>query len=367
MEIHRKSSDWYLHNHGDDSNYQNIILHVVWEDDLTVFRKDNTAIPTLELKNFIPQKLLANYQKLFDGQGISFINCEREIAGIDQFLISQWLERLYIERVEKLSVRIHQLLTAMQQDWEQVFFMLLLKSFGSKINGEAFMSIGKALDFKVVRKLAGKQFQLESILFGMSGLLEDTGQKDAYCRLLRSEYRYLKNKFRLDGTGVFKSEFFKLRPVNFPTIRLSQLATLYATHPQLFSQVIGINTVKGFYELFEVAASPYWRDHYTFGKRSGPGPRKLSPEFIDLLLINTVLPIKFCYAACHGTVGTPDIIGVIRALKSENNGIIDKYESLNLRSRDAGESQALLHLYHEYCTRNKCLHCAIGSALLSGK
>ena len=344
-----------------------IILHVVWEDDLAVFRKDNTVIPTLELKNFIPQKLLANYKKLFDRQGISFINCEREIAGTDSFLLSHWLERLYIERLEKLSHRIHQLLSSVQQDWEQVLFILLLKGFGSKINGENFLSLGKALDFRVVRKLGGKQFQLESILLGMSGILDETVQNDAYQRLLRSEYRYLKNKFRLDDTIVCKAEFYKLRPVNFPTIRLSQLATLYAGTPHLFSQVIGIHTVKEFYKLFDVAASPYWGDHYTFGKRSRKSPRKLSHSFIDLLLINTVLPLRFCYAVKHGTPGTPDIMEIIKALKAETNGITDQYENLNIHGRDARDSQALLHLYHEYCTRNKCLQCAIGSQLLRGK
>lgn len=367
VEMHRKSSDWYLHNHGEDNRYQNVILHVVWEDDIHVYRNDNTTIPTLELKKFIPKTVLANYQKLFEKRGKSFINCERDIGEMDPFLISNWLDRLYIEKLENQSARVQQLLAERRHDWEQVFFIFLLKGFGSKINGEAFLNLGKTLNFNIIRKLAGKQLQMESIFLGMGGLLDETGKQDAYQERLRAEYQYLKRKYRLEDSGVCKMEFFKLRPVNFPTIRLSQLATLYASQPNFFSKILETSSLQDFYALFHVAAAPYWNDHYTFGKISGTSPKWVSSKFTDLLLINTVLPIKFCYSSQQGKPGTSDIIDMISSMRPEQNGILDKYDDLNIRCRGARESQALLHLYNDYCRRNKCLSCAVGSKLLSGK
>jgi hypothetical protein len=226
VEMHRKSSDWYLHSHMEDDRYQNVILHVVWEDDVPVYRSDNSTIPTLELKKFIRATVLGNYQKLFEKRRASFINCERDIGKMDPFLVSNWLDRLYIERLEDRSARILRLLGEMRDDWEQVFFLLLLKGFGSKINGETFLSLGKSLNFSVIRKLAGNPLHMESIFMGMGGLLGETGRPDPYLETLRVEYHYLKRKFNLDDSHVGKMDFFKLRPLNFPTIRLSQLAAL---------------------------------------------------------------------------------------------------------------------------------------------
>ncbi|WP_317042133.1 DUF2851 family protein [Zobellia sp. OII3] len=234
VEMHLKSSDWYAHHHEQDTNYNNVILHVVWEDDGDVFRKDNSLIPTLELRKYIPLQLLQTYQSLFDRKNVHFINCEKDIGDFDDFLMKNWLERLYFERLESKAGFVFDLLKKSNNDWEQVLFTFLLKGFGLKINGAAFLSLGAALEFSIFRKQQDSIFQMESLLFGMAHLLEDDTVLDDYYVELKKEYAYQKRKYGLSDAGVQKPDFFKLRPPNFPTVRLSQLANLYAMHQSLF-------------------------------------------------------------------------------------------------------------------------------------
>ena len=197
VEIHIKSSDWYVHNHEKDPNYDNVILHVVWEDDMEVFRNDNSEIPTLELKRFIAPGILKSYQNLFDKKNKSFINCESGIGQIDSFAMENWLERLYFERLERKSVEIETLLKQSKNDWEQVLFSSLVKNFGLKINGEAFQSLAQAIDFSIVRKLRNDSLQLESLFFGMSNLLDSKEIVDEYYLKLQNEFHFLKLKNQL--------------------------------------------------------------------------------------------------------------------------------------------------------------------------
>jgi len=365
VEIHLRSSDWYAHDHEQDSNYDNVILHVVWEDDGEVFHSDSSKVPTLELKNYISKDLLNAYQKLFDQKGKSFINCEKDISQVDDFLFENWKERLYFERLERKSDFVFELLKESQNNWEQILFTMLLKNFGSKINGRAFLSLAKALDFSAVRKLRSGAFQLESVFFGMSNLLHDDSIVDDHYIQLKKEYGYQKNKFDLKEEGVQKPEFFKLRPPNFPTVRLSQLAALYFKNQNLFSEVINASGLEQFYEIFDVAASEYWNDHFTFGKISKKSPKKLTKKFIDLLIINTLLPLKFCYAKHSGKDVNEEIIGIVSQIKYEENTIVSNFRSLKVGVKKAKDSQAILQLYNEYCTKNRCLQCAIGSNLLN--
>lgn len=363
-EIHIKSSDWYAHAHEKDPNYQNVILHVVWEDDATIFRKDGSEIPTLELSQYVSKELLQAYQNLFDKKKHSFINCEASISKVDDFLIENWLERLYFERLERKSKFVFQLLEKTNNDWEQVLFSLLLKNFGLKINGEAFLSISNALEFPVVRKLHSNNVQLESVFFGMSHLLEDEVIVDTYYLQLRKEFTFLKKKFDLQNTGVSRPEFFKLRPPNFPTIRLSQLANLYCKHQNLFDKVMNAVSLEELYSIFDISATTYWTNHYTFGKTSKISIKKLTKKFIDLLILNTILPLKFCYANHLGKDVNEKITEISFKIKAEDNTIISNFKNHGQLVRNAKESQAVLQLYNEYCSRNKCLECAVGSSLL---
>ena len=365
VEIHVKSSDWYAHNHEKDQNYNNVILHVVWEEDIAVFRSDNSEIPTLELKNYISDKLLGAYQDLFDKQGVRFINCEKDIGQVDSFIRQNWFERLFFERLERKSNFVFTLLKDSKNDWEKVFFILLLKNFGLKINGEAFLSLAKALDFSVVRKLQHDQSRLESVLYGMSHLLDENTITDEYYIRLKTEYRYLQYKFSLEEEGVQKPEFFKLRPPNFPTIRLSQLASLYHKHQNLFGRVMNATTLEEIYTIFDVAASHYWDDHFTFSKSSRKGVKKLTKKFIDLLIINTIMPIKFCYTQHLNEDANETIAAIASAIGKEENSIVSNFYKHGVSVENAMESQGVLQLYNEYCTQNKCLQCVIGTGLLT--
>lgn len=366
VEIHIKSSDWYLHRHEEDSNYESVILHVVWEDDMSVFRKDGSEIPTVELKKYVSQELLQAYQNLFDKKKYSFINCEASISDIDDFVFQNWLERLYFERLERKSEFVLTLLKESKNDWEQVLFSLLLKNFGLKINGEAFITLSKVLKFSEVRKLKSEISQLEAVFYGMSHLLEDHTIVDTYYIDLKKEFEFLQHKFKLKNSVVLKPEFFKLRPPNFPTIRLSQLANLYNGHDNLFEKVIKSKSLKDLYLLFDVSASTYWNDHFTFGKSSKKSTKKVTKSFIDLLIINTILPLKFCYAQYIGKDCNDEVLHIISQIKKEQNAIVVNFKKHGISAENAKESQAILQLYNEYCTKNRCLECAVGNSLLKG-
>lgn len=365
VEIHLKSSDWYAHNHEQDANYNNVILHVVWQDDGDVFRSDNSKIPTLELKNYISKELLAAYAVLFDKKEKTFINCEKDIADVDGFMFNNWIERLFFERLERKSNFIFELLENSQNDWEQVLFTMLLKNFGLKINGQAFLSLANALNFSVVRKLRTDVSQLESVFFGMSNLLDEETIVDEYFIDLKKEYHYQKNKFDLKEESVQKPEFFKLRPPNFPTIRLSQLANLYGNRHNLFSLVIDTYELNELYKILDSTASEYWSEHFTFGKTSKRSAKKTTKKFIDLLLVNTILPLKFAHAKQTGKDRNEQIMRMISQLKNEENTIISNFQNHGVKIKSAGDSQGFLQLYNEYCTKNKCLQCAVGSSLLN--
>lgn len=363
VEIHLKSSDWFLHHHEQDENYDNVILHVVWEHDIEVYRKDNSTIPTLQLKDYIEPSVLKNYQKLFSNK-TKWINCEYEFASIDTFIFNNWLERLYFERLERKSKTIEKLLKASKNDWEVVLFKMLAKNFGLKVNGEAFLSLAESLDFSIVRKTQSNQTRLEAIFFGQAGLLNN-GHEDAYYLELLKEYAFLKQKFNLQNGQVLPIQFFRLRPSNFPTIRLSQLANLYHQNQNLFSKVMALNDMNDFYELLRVPSSEYWKQHYTFQKVSKTSTKQLSKGFVDLIVINTILPIKFYYNKLKGVEIDSEMVKTASQIKSEKNTVVDAFNILNKVSNSSLESQALIQLKTEYCDKNNCLKCAVGNQLLS--
>ena len=363
IEIHIKSSDWYKHRHEVDKNYDNVILHVVWEHDVEVFRKDQSIIPTLELKNYINSKLLNNYRKLFNKQQ-QWINCEKDIGAVDNFILENWLERLYLERLERKSLEINALLRASNNNWEAVFFKMLFKNFGLKVNGDAFFSVASSFEFSMIRKLHSNLLHIEALLYGQSGLL-DVPHEDVYFRALIKEYDFLKQKFQLSTNGIVPVQFFRLRPQNFPTIRMSQLANLYHKSQNIFSKAIEIQTTSEAYKLFEIGVSNYWETHFTFSKVSKASNKKLSKAFIDLVLINTIVPIKFAYAKHLGKDANDGILKLIREIKPETNSIINKFKELKISADSAFKTQALLQLKNDYCFKNKCLSCAIGNTLLN--
>ncbi len=363
IEIHIKSSDWYIHNHHNDKAYDNVILHVVYDHDIEIYRKDNTVIPTLELQPYIDDDLLRSYNNLLS-RGQRWINCEYGINSISNVEWYQWIERLYFERLKEKANRLEELFIKTTSNWEEVLFLMLSKSFGSSVNSDAFLSISKSLNFKLIQKIRHNQLSMEALLFGQAGLLNTDCTDDYYLKLIDT-YSYLKQKFQIDSSNVFSVKFFRLRPRNFPTIRLSQLASLYVTYPKLFSKVIEAESISDFYDLFEVSASEYWETHYSFGKCSKPTKKILTKKFIDLLIVNTLLPLKFFYAKQKGLDISEHVIKLMSSIASENNSIIKNFKSLKVESANALTSQALIQLKTVYCDYNKCLKCAVGHSLLS--
>ena len=363
VEIHVQASDWYLHKHETDENYNAVILHVVWENDVAIFSNSNEPITTLQLKNYCKPELLNSYQQLFSKK-LKWINCEKIISNQSKILITNWLERLFFERLENKAIQIELLLKNNNQNWEATLFIMLTKNFGSKINGNAFFELAKNINFNVLRKVSSNNFQLEALLFGQANLLSSIIE-DAYYQKLQNEYTYLKSKFMLTENLSCQLQFFRLRPSNFPTIRLSQLVNLYVIHQNMFSKLLEINSLIDYYKLFNVQTSEFWETHYTFENISKKSIKKLTKPFIDLLLINTIIPLKFAYYKSIGKFNSEEIIELAMQIKPEQNGIISKFKSLHLNATNAFETQALLELKNEYCTKQLCLQCAIGKAVLT--
>ena len=327
LEIHIKSSDWYVHQHQSDPAYDNVILHVVWEHDAEIFRKNNTVIPTLELKRVVASNTLARYHDLFSKKN-KWINCENSFAKVDEFILKNWLERLYVERLEQKSDLILEELKTSNNHWEALLFRMLCKNFGLKVNGEAFYSLARSIDFSVVKKCSQESLGLEALLLGQAGLL-DSEKEDSYFILLQEKYAFTKYKFGL---------------VN--------------------ETVIPAKTKEDFYRIFDISASTYWDTHYNFGVTSLHKKKVLTEKFIDLLLINTIIPLQFCYAKQLGKDVAEELLQLAVLIFKEENAIVKKYNELRPIANSAFESQALLQLKNEYCNKNQCLQCAVGNAVL---
>lgn len=270
---------------------------------------------------------------------------------------------MFFERLERKSKHIQELLIQTNQDWEAVLFSLLAKNFGLNTNGELFLRIAQSIPFSIIRKESFEIENLEALLFAKAGLLN--GEKeDTYFKDLRSRFDYLAHKYQLEQSVFEPVQFFKHRPDNFPTIRLSQLANVYHNQHNLFSKVIEANAVKNIYEIFRVSVSDYWQTHYQFDKESPKKKKSLSTAFIDLIIINTIIPIQFAYAKSQGKEISEDLIRLTQEVAAESNVIIQKFRSFGIKSKNAFETQSLLQLKNEYCNKSKCLECAIGMELL---
>lgn len=361
VEIHLKSSDWYVHHHERDSAYENVILHVVWEHDTEIFRRNNTEIPVLELKKYVEKETVENYQSLISPK--SWIFCEKQLIDVDEFTLKNWQERLFFERLERKSQPIFDLLEQTNQDWEAVLFCLLAKNFGLNTNGEIFIKIAQSIPFSIIRKESFEVENLEALLFGTSGLL-DSEKEDNYFKDLKFRYYYLLHKYQIEKNSAEPVQFFKHRPDNFPTIRLSQLANLYHSQQNLFSKINSVSSLKDIYEVFQVSASEYWLNHYQFDKESPKKKKPLSKSFIDLIVINTIIPIQFAYAKSLGKEISEDLISLLNEVSPEKNAIIDKFSFFGIKAKSAFETQSLLQLKNEYCNKSKCLECRVGMELL---
>jgi hypothetical protein len=337
---------------------------VVWEHDTPIFRKDNSEIPVLELKKYIFKVELDKYKNLTTQK--SWIFCENQIKEIPNFVMSNWKERLFFERLERKLNPIQQLLQETENDWEAVLFCLLAKNFGLNTNGEMFFKVSQSINYSLIRKEAIEVKYLESLFFGQADLIPFQVE-DNYPNELKSWYEYIVLKYQLNKPVIAPVQFFKHRPDNFPTIRLAQLAMLYHLHRNLFSKIIEAKTIQEIYQIFTFSVSDYWKSHYNFDKTSPKKEKSLSKPFIDLLIINTIVPIQFAYAISLGKENSELLIDFISNIPPEKNNIIEKFSTFGIRSKNAFDSQSLLQLKNEYCNSKKCLRCAVGIELLKDK
>ena len=362
VEIHVKSSDWYLHQHEKDSSYDNVILHVVWQHDVDIYRKNNSVVPTFELQKFTSQSLLLNYHKLFSKKS-KYIHCENDISKVDNFVLNNWLEKLYIEKLVYKSNLILELLLQSNNDWESVLFKLLAKNFGLKVNGEAFLNLANSFDFSILRKEQNKLQNIEALLFGQAGLLQED-HKGRYFKDLKKDYQFLSLKYGLAPLFKNQFQFFRLRPNNFPTIRIAQLANLYFVQKNLFSKILDRKNLKDYYAILANGTSEFWKTHYNFSSISKRSNKSLTKSFIDLLLVNTIIPLLFVYDKKSGKLDEEKLFDLIKQIKTENNNIIREFSNLNINAKNAFETQALLYLKSEYCEKHLCMQCSIGNVLL---
>jgi len=362
IELHLRSSDWYLHDHDKDPNYDNVILHVVWKHNSEIKRKDGTTIPTLELSNYADSSLLDKYHDLIK-RGYSWIPCEKDLPKVDPFVMKNWLERIFIERLE---IKHNDLINDLKDSnfhWEQVLFQMLCQTFGLNINKDSFDSLARSVDFNLIVKCCQDKEDLEAIFYGQMGMLDDH-QEDLYFSDLKKKYSYLKLKFDITNIGVIKPKFFRLRPPGFPTIRLSQLANLYSNHFPIFSKVIQVDTLDELYGVFSCAASEYWDTHYNFGVTSRLRKKNISKGLVDLMILNTIIPIKYSYSISIGKDISEQLIKLATGIQKEENRIVRKFNKVNKMITNGMQSQAALHMKKNYCEKKKCLDCMIGYNLL---
>ncbi len=362
VEIHLRSSDWYVHNHHLDQAYDNIILHVVYENDRPVMDKQGNSVQTLEVKNHIDPELIAKYQFFIKNK--NWIPCSKLITQVDGFIVSGLLESLAIERLQNKVEAITKKLMLCKNNWEQVFYEILARNFGFNLYGEAFEMLARSLPIGCIAKHKNNLFQIEALLFGQAGFLNDTF-KDEYPDKLKTEYEYLAKKFELHPIEKHLWKFLRNRPGNFPSIRLAQFAFLLNRSTALFSKIINAVSIKELRSLLDVATSAYWLNHYTFDSVSPEKQKRLGTSSVNLLLINTIVPFIFAHGKHKDDQAQVDrALDFLELLPAEQNHIITNFKTYGIAARNAKQSQALLQLYKFYCTDKYCLHCSIGHQIL---
>ena len=357
IEIHIVSSDWQLHKHSADKNYGNVILHVVWKD----VPELPLPFPTLELQNRVSKILL----KKFDGlmQASRFIPCENQIQQLNTLTINLWKERLLIERLQQRTLNIEKLLMQNKHHWEETFWWMLARNFGAKINSDAFERMAQSISLTILLKHKNSLCQLEALLMGQAGLLEKDFKAD-YPLMLQKEYRFLQKKYKLKKNH-FPVYFLRMRPANFPTIRLAQLAALIHKSSQLFSEVREAEFFSDVTQLLSVTANDFWHDHYLFEASAVSKKKSLGKQMGQNIMINTVIPVIYAYGYFNNKEHYKiKALQWMEQLSAETNSITKGFELLGIENSTAFDSQALIQLKTEYCDKRRCLQCAIGNNIL---
>jgi len=361
IEVHVYSSDWIRHFHHRDKAYENVILHVVWSHDKDIEVNDS-ILPTLELKNIIDPLLLSKYQKHLASD--EKIVCSSQLNGIPEITYSSMLDRVLVERLQLKAADILKALNQNKNDWENTSYQTLARNFGFSTNKSSFEKLAQKLPFVVLKRNLKDQHKTEALIFGQAGFLNQPIEK--YQESLQKEFGFLSNKFKLsDPINKHEWKFGRMRPANFPTVRLAQFAALLHQNPNLFSTIISINRPKDLIDAFKIKHGVYWQAHYDFGKSRKKNSKGPGDSSLYNLIINSVSPMLAAYSRYTGEQLYMDrAILLLEAIKPEANRYTKEWNNSNKNARSAFESQAQIQLIKHYCEKRKCLDCNIGVHLL---
>jgi hypothetical protein len=355
-ELHLKSSDWHKHHHENDPHYDNVILHVVWEHDHHV-----NDIPVIELKNRISKILLQRYQDLMDTQ--SFIPCEKSIGNINPLILRQWRDRLLVERLMRKTAYIPSFLEQTNHHWDEVYWWILARNFGLPVNADLFERLAKTISVKLIANQRQQIHQLEALLFGQVGILNKNFE-EAYPQLLQQEYRHLKRKYGLEALTQPLS-FLRMRPGNFPSIRLAQLAMLLTKNGHLFSSIRDVTSLQELRQVFHITANDYWHYHYRFDEPTTFLEKQIGSSMCDSLLLNAVIPVVFTYGVYQADQAIKDrALEWMEHIRAESNSVTRGFVRLGVQNKNACDSQTLIEMKNEYCNKRRCLDCAVGNSIL---
>ena len=357
VEIHVRASDWFRHRHQYDDNYNNVILHVVYEYDSDVLK-----IPTLEVKDKFDISLLLNYNNFVNSK--SWIPCGEFIGGVQSFTVVSWLDRMLVEHLENECKDLDFKLKNNHYDWEQTFCHRFMRYFGLKVNNDSFEYLSRILPLNVLLKHLDNEIYVESMLFGCAGFLERDFEEE-YPTLLKREFNMLKSKFGLKVMPVSNWKFLRLRPPNFPTIRIAQLAKIIIRNGNMFSKIRDSVDMDEIMELFDVELNPYWDNHFQFDKVSKVDKRKaFGKTAIDSIMINAIVPMLFYYGQFHSLESYKEkAMNYLEDIEAEDNVIIRNFNDSGVVLQNAFQTQAILYMYKYYCKRRRCLECRIYLAL----
>lgn len=358
IELHMKTSDWYLHRHQYDLNYKTVILHVVWENDLSEFSQS----PVLELNPFIRESILT--KELSNHTSNNSIRCSTFPASFISQEIYDWIKKLGLSRLDRKSDQIIELLELYRGDWDAVTWLLMAKGFGHNVNTDAFFALAKSVPFFLIRLYKYDLESLEALLFGQSGMLQHYWH-DSYPTQLASKYDIIKRKYGLKQIN-HPLMFLRMRPSNFPTIRISQLASLYYHQQHVFRSIIDGHDISAIKDMLGVSGSTYWETHIAFDKYTEKHSRLIGDTMVNTLIINVILPILLAYAKAKGNTGYRSrALDWFHQLKSESNSILDQFKKAGFSMKNACESQSLLELHKEYCSQGLCQSCLHGKAVFN--
>lgn len=366
-EIDVLQQNWEVHRHHLNPDYNNVILHVIYQDDKNIspmYRKDGTLVPALNLRKYVSKKLTDTYRQM--QEKYTFIPCERLF--LPEHIPVGFTSTLLIERLIDKSTHFY---TLYQQclDWQEIFWIAFVQGLGYAHNSQAFMEIAQNIPYKIIQKYQQDVESIEALLFGTAGLLYEEYPENEYYTMLKNKWLFLQQKHELKNIILHKIEWKGVRPANFPTLRLMLLVKIIQHAPDLITDGFSVKSTKEWYTLFEQLPTNhyFWDTHYTFTETSPSKVKKIGKNATDTLLINAILPVQFLYYHQHHPEKTEDVLQVYEEIPAESNNIVQEWKKLGVSFRSAYDSQAWIQVYKKYCVSQKCLSCKIGNCILSIK